>query len=58
MDTEEKLSALEDEFAATKDEVKRILLDIRAFLMEASAPLRSEQNAGKLPEQSDSEEGV
>lgn len=40
MEMEERLKELEDEFQVTKDELRQILLDIRAFLMEAQNPLR------------------
>ena len=40
METEDRVTELENEIQATKEELKRILLDIRAFLMEAQNPLR------------------
>jgi len=40
MDTEDRVTELENEIQATKEELKHILLDIRAFLMEAQNPLR------------------
>ncbi|MBU2609129.1 MAG: hypothetical protein KKF26_07415 [Chloroflexi bacterium] len=40
METEDRVTELESEIQATKEELKRILLDIRAFLMEAQNPLR------------------
>lgn len=39
MDTEERIKALEEEFEATREELKQILLDIRAFLMDAQTPI-------------------
>jgi hypothetical protein len=42
METEERLKALEDEFQKTKNETKQLMLDIRALLMEASSPIRSQ----------------
>ena len=39
MGTEERIKALEDEFNATKEELKQILFDIRAFNMEAKSPI-------------------
>ena len=39
MDTEERIKALEEEFNATKEELKQILFDIRSFLMEANSPI-------------------
>lgn len=49
MEDEERLRVLEDEFQVTKEELKRILLDIRSFLMESNSPLRSEFNEERLP---------
>ena len=37
---EEKIRELEEELQTTKEELKKILLDIRAFLMEAQNPMR------------------
>ena len=56
MDTEERLKALEEEFQITTEELKQILLDIRAFLMAAQTPLRADLNTNKLTDQSDLEE--
>lgn len=41
MDKQDQLTALENEFHKTKEELQQILLEIRAFLMEAQSPLRS-----------------
>lgn len=57
METEERLKELEDEFQVTKDELKKILLDIRAFLMEAQNPLRPFERK-KVSGQSDSRKEV
>ena len=40
MDTEERIKALEEEFEVTKEELKQILMDIRAFIMEVENPLK------------------
>ncbi len=63
METEEKLTetdirikALEDEFARAKVETKQIMMDIRALLMEAGSPLRS-QVSGKGSSQNDELKG-
>jgi hypothetical protein len=45
---EERLRALEDDFQETREEIKRILLDIRSFLMQANTPLRSEDTERRL----------
>jgi hypothetical protein len=49
MEEEERLRVLEDEFQETKEEIQKILMDIRGFLMDASTPLRSEFNEERLP---------
>ncbi|MDY6907048.1 MAG: hypothetical protein SV910_02275 [Chloroflexota bacterium] len=51
MDPQQRLQALEDEFQELKEEWRRILLDIRAFLMELHTPLPGEWSAGKGPSQ-------
>jgi hypothetical protein len=47
MEIEERLQALEDEFGRTKTETRQLMLDIRALLMEAASPLRSQVQNGK-----------
>ncbi len=42
MEFEERMKALEDEFSQTKSESKQLMLDIRAILMEAWSPLRTQ----------------
>ena len=39
MDAEEQIKTLEAEFQETKEELKHILLDIRAWIMEAQSPI-------------------
>ena len=46
METEDRVTELENEIQETKEELKRILLDIRAFLMEAQNPLRPFERKG------------
>ena len=58
MDIDERIKALEAEFQETKEELQQVLLDIRAFQMEAQTPLRADLMGGKLPAQSDIEKGV
>jgi hypothetical protein len=52
---EERLRILEDESRETNEEIKRILTDIRGFLMEVNTPLRSEFNEERLPGMSNPE---
>ena len=52
MDTEERVKALEDEFRETKEELQQILLDIRAFVMEAQNPLKIFEGGKKHTKQS------
>ncbi len=40
---EERLKALEEEFYSVRDDLQRILLDIRTYLMEALSPLRDRE---------------
>jgi hypothetical protein len=51
-ETEIRVKALEDEFLPTKNEMKQMMLDIRALLMEAASPLRS-QDDNKPSKQND-----
>jgi hypothetical protein len=64
METEEKVTetdirikALEDEFARAKAETKQLMMDIRALLMEAGSPLRSQISNGKGSAQNDELKG-
>lgn len=41
-EAEIRVKALEDEFLPAKTELKQMMLDIRALLMEAASPLRSQ----------------
>ncbi len=41
-DLEARVRTLEDEFQATKEELKLVLLDIRAYLMALDTPLPAE----------------
>jgi hypothetical protein len=52
-ETEIRVKALEDEFAPAKNELKQIMLDIRALLMEAASPLRSQRENNKASNQND-----
>jgi hypothetical protein len=47
METQERIKALQDEFANTKNETRQLMMDIRALLMEAGSPLRSQPKSGK-----------
>lgn len=49
MEEEARLRKLEDDFQQTKEDLRKILLDIRSFLMEVNTPLRSEFNEERLP---------
>ena len=57
MDEESRAKALEDEFEETTDELKQILLDIRAYLMEALTPIPNDLVREKLREELDAERG-
>ncbi len=53
MEIEERIKALEDEFANTKEETRQLMMDIRALLMEASSPLRSQAGGTKTSDPND-----
>ena len=53
MNMEDRIKALEEELKVTKDELRQILLDIRACLMESQTPLPANLNKGKSSSQSD-----
>ena len=57
MDTEERIKALEEEFNATKEELKQILFDIRAFLMEAKSPIPNDLDNEMPSDKGNSERG-
>ena len=57
MDEESRVKALEDELEETKEELKQILLDIRAYLMEALTPIPNDLVREKLREELDAERG-
>jgi hypothetical protein len=44
MEINERIKALEDEFQETRNEVKKLLLDIRAYLMDATSPLNNKSD--------------
>ena len=52
-ETEIRVKALEDEFITSKNEIKQMMLDIRALLMEAASPLRAQTGGGKSGNQND-----
>jgi len=58
MNMEDRVKALEEELQVTKDELRQILLDIRACLMETQTPLPANLNRGEFTGQSDSGKGV
>jgi hypothetical protein len=55
MEIEERIKALEDEFGRAKSETQQLMLDIKALLMEAVSPLRSQ--TGKSANQNDEVKG-
>ncbi len=57
VENENRLKALEDEFAKTKAECRQLMLDIRAMLMESISPLRSQPQSGKGSTQNDEFKG-
>jgi hypothetical protein len=57
MEIEERLKALENEFAQTKNETRQLMMDIRALLMEAGSPLRGQPSGGKTSGQNEEIKG-
>jgi len=57
MDNEERINKIEAEFQETKDELREILFDIRAYLMEALTPIPNDLDRERLREELDSERG-
>ena len=51
----EKINALEAEFQEVRDELKEILFDIRAYLMEAQTPIPNDLEKERLREELDAE---
>ena len=49
MNVEERVKALEEELQLTKEELRHILLDIRACLMEAQTPLPAYSESKREP---------
>lgn len=47
MEIEDRVKAIEDELPGVKGELKRILLDIRALVMEAGSPIRGDASKSK-----------
>lgn len=48
MDTEERIKALNDEFQPVQEELKKILYDIRTWIMEAQSPIPNDLERGRL----------
>ncbi len=58
MDIEERVKTLEAEFQITKQEFRQILLDIRAYIMEAEAPFHPNFGMGRRAAQHGPVKGV
>jgi hypothetical protein len=48
MDTDERIKALNDEFQPVQEELKKILYDIRTWIMEAQSPIPNDLERGRL----------
>jgi seryl-tRNA synthetase len=57
MDTKSRIEALEQELQETKEELRKILLDIRAYLMEAQTPIPKDQDKEELHKELEAERG-
>jgi hypothetical protein len=51
----EQIEAIETEFQEVRDELKEILFDIRAYLMEAQTPIPNDLEKERLREELDAE---
>jgi hypothetical protein len=58
MTTDERIKNLEDEFQPTRDELKQIMVDIRAVIMEATSPLRWDVGGDQQSAQTNSTKGM
>jgi hypothetical protein len=54
---ESRFKALEEEIEETKEEIQQILLDIRAYLMEAQTPIPNDLDRERLREELETERG-
>ena len=57
MDIDERIKTLEDDIEATREELQEILLDIRAYILEAQNPMNYSARSANTG-QSDSEKEV
>ena len=48
MDTKERAKTLNDEFLPVQEELKKILYDIRVWIMEAQSPIPNDLERGRL----------
>jgi len=57
MELEDRIDKIDAEFQETKDELKEILFDIRAYLMEAMTPIPNDLDKEKLREELETDRG-
>lgn len=57
MGLEDRINKIDAEFQETKDELKDILFDIRAYLMEAMTPIPNDLDKEKLREELETDRG-
>jgi hypothetical protein len=57
MDTKSRIEALEEELQTTKEELRKILLDIRAYLMEVQTPIPNDLGKEQLHKELEAERG-
>lgn len=55
MDSNDRLNSLYDEFQETQEELEEILMDIRAYLMEALSPIPNDLDRERLREELEAE---
>ena len=55
MEADKRLASLEEEFQETKEELKQLLLDMRAYLMGAQTPIPNDLDRERLREELEDE---
>ena len=57
MDLENRINEIDADFQETQEELKDILFDIRAYLMEALSPIPNDLDKEKLREEMETDRG-
>jgi predicted lipoprotein len=57
LDRQSRIEALEADLKETKDELRKILLDIRAYLMEIQTPIPKDMDKEDMRQELETERG-